>query len=423
MDAQWTEKSLRGALWGIFVGDAVAMPVHWFYDRPTLDKEYPELKHYNKETGENLYLAPKDIHAESMIGGMTYKGSVDILHDKAHYYNHEGSGEKTQDTHGNQLPDPPDKRAHYHQGLPAGKNTMENQVVRVFLRSVVKHNGYDRKQYAQDFVDFMTTPPLEDPYLSVWIRRYFENYSESKDMLHSAARQKDIWSIGHHGGWNIAMANLLLGMVDTLKGSMSEKEAVDRALQHSHVTHLSENVDHATSVTAPYLVKVMKKPLKGKELEEAIAELSSHIHRAKVRGDELLQKYRDAKGPFNIPKDEMYRLHTELQDEPFDPQALLDKPDREVLGEIICHACYTEHGLPATAYFLTKYANKGAFMDAIISNALCGGDSTQRGAIMGLMLGATLGVDAIPEHAIKGLADYKDIAAEIDAFVSFAMSQ
>ena len=29
MDAQWTEKSLRGALWGIFVGDAVAMPVHW----------------------------------------------------------------------------------------------------------------------------------------------------------------------------------------------------------------------------------------------------------------------------------------------------------------------------------------------------------------------------------------------------------
>lgn len=52
-------------------------------------------------------------------------------------------------------------------------------------------------------------------------------------MLHSAARQKDIWSIGHHGGWNIAMANLLLGMVDTLKGSMSEKEAVDRALQHS----------------------------------------------------------------------------------------------------------------------------------------------------------------------------------------------
>ena len=49
--------------------------------------------------------------------------------------------------------------------------------------------------------------------------------------------------------------------------------------------------------------------------------------------------------------------------------------------------------------------------------------TTFSGAIMGLMLGATLGVDAIPEHAIKGLADYKDIAAEIDAFVSFAMSQ
>ena len=34
----------------------------------------------------------------------------------------------------------------------------------------LSQNGYDRKQYAQDFVDFMTTPPLEDPYLSVWVR-------------------------------------------------------------------------------------------------------------------------------------------------------------------------------------------------------------------------------------------------------------
>lgn len=80
------------------------------------------------------------------------------------------------------------------------------------------------------------------------------------------------------------MANLLLGLVDALKGSMSEQEAVDRALDHSQyvftfsacmrwnaqarqtahviltyyssVTHISENVDLATTVSARYLSKV-----------------------------------------------------------------------------------------------------------------------------------------------------------------------
>lgn len=48
---------------------------------------------------------------------------------------------------------------------------------------------------------------------------------------------------------------------------------------------------------------------------------------------------------------------------------------------------------------------------------------TSRGAIVGLMMGATQGVDAIPKYAIEGLADCKEIAAEIDAFVSFIMAK
>jgi hypothetical protein len=39
------------------------------------------------------------------------------------------------------------------------------------------------------------------------------------------------------------------------------------------------------------------------------------------------------------------------------------------------------------------------------------------------MMGATQGVDAIPTYAIEGLTDYKEIAAEIDAFVSFVMAK
>ncbi len=33
---------VENALWGIFVGDAPAMPVHWYYDRKNLFKDFPD---------------------------------------------------------------------------------------------------------------------------------------------------------------------------------------------------------------------------------------------------------------------------------------------------------------------------------------------------------------------------------------------
>ena len=31
-------------------------------------------------------VAPKPTHAESMVQGMSYEGTIDIMHDKAQYY-------------------------------------------------------------------------------------------------------------------------------------------------------------------------------------------------------------------------------------------------------------------------------------------------------------------------------------------------
>jgi len=43
-------------------------------------------------------------HRESMVDGMTYKGSIDIIpEDKKQYYNVDSQGPKHSDMHGNQL--------------------------------------------------------------------------------------------------------------------------------------------------------------------------------------------------------------------------------------------------------------------------------------------------------------------------------
>jgi len=37
---------LRGCLWGMFVGDALAMPVHWYYDVAALQRDHGEVRDY-----------------------------------------------------------------------------------------------------------------------------------------------------------------------------------------------------------------------------------------------------------------------------------------------------------------------------------------------------------------------------------------
>ena len=49
---------LRGALWGMFVGDALVMPVHWYYDVATLQRDFGTLHDYQ---------APKDFHPNSIL--------------------------------------------------------------------------------------------------------------------------------------------------------------------------------------------------------------------------------------------------------------------------------------------------------------------------------------------------------------------
>lgn len=52
-------------------------PVHWFYSPAKMKKDYGDL---------NGMVAPKSTHAESMVQGMSYAGSIDIMHDKARFY-------------------------------------------------------------------------------------------------------------------------------------------------------------------------------------------------------------------------------------------------------------------------------------------------------------------------------------------------
>jgi ADP-ribosylglycohydrolase len=56
--------SVRGVLYGLFIGDALAMPVHWYYDRRAL------LEDYGRVTD---YLAPRAFHPDSILWRSRYR--------------------------------------------------------------------------------------------------------------------------------------------------------------------------------------------------------------------------------------------------------------------------------------------------------------------------------------------------------------
>ena len=122
----------KGAILGMYVGDALAMPVHWYYDRQALARDY------GRVTG---YMAPKNPHPDSILWRSAYtpvNAKADILHDQARFWGRPG--------------------VHYHQFLKAGENTLNLKLCTLLLNHLKENDGYDADAYLADYIAFMTTP-------------------------------------------------------------------------------------------------------------------------------------------------------------------------------------------------------------------------------------------------------------------------
>ena len=100
---------------------------------------------------------PQPVHTESMIQGMSYSGELDILHDKAIYY--EGNRVQTnltkeeiqskRDDQGNNVGATAEERVHYHQSLRKGQNTTNACIARLLMRYLaqVDKDGYNPYEF------------------------------------------------------------------------------------------------------------------------------------------------------------------------------------------------------------------------------------------------------------------------------------
>ena len=81
----------------------------------------------------------------------------------------------------------------------------------------------------------------------------------------------------------------------------------------------------------------------------------------------------------------------------------LESADRDTRGTIaeFGQMCSVEAGLPGAVHLIARHGEN--FKTAMVENVMAGGDSSARGMLAGMVLGAAHGMAAIPEEWITGL--------------------
>ncbi len=206
-------------LFGAFLGDSLSMPVHWYYDRAALARDYGRVV--------NL-VAPKNPHAESILWRSSYAAlnpKGEILHDQAKYWGQRG--------------------IHYHQFLHAGENALNMQLALVLLAMLRERKDYDCAAYLRLYIDFMTTPGRHrDTYVEECHRNFFTKFARGKKPEDCGSEDIHIGGLAH---------------VPILAAWFAEDEprALEVVQDHVRTTHRGELVETAARDLTKMLVAIL----------------------------------------------------------------------------------------------------------------------------------------------------------------------
>jgi ADP-ribosyl-[dinitrogen reductase] hydrolase len=214
----------------MYVGDALAMPVHWYYNRQAMARDYGQVRGY---------LAPKNPHPDSILWRAActpVNAKADILHDQARFWGRSG--------------------VHYHQFLEAGENTLNLKLGTLLINNLLKHDGYDADAYLADYIAFMTTAGSHrDTYVEEYHRHFFNNYASGKSPRACGVIEKHISGV-------IGMIPLAVFYADD--PDMARRTAFD----HLGHTHLGARMVAA----GEFLMDVLLPVLGGEKLVDVIGE-------------------------------------------------------------------------------------------------------------------------------------------------------
>ena len=240
---------MRAGYIGSLVADAVAMPVHWYYNTAELDRDYGQLEGF---------VRPKNPHSGSILWRSSYDrpaGGIDILGDQARFWGEAGRG------------------VHYHQFLAAGENTVNFKLAAELHDLVVREGGYNPKAWQALYIERMSHPEWHrDTYVEEYHRAFFNKLGRGTKP--EACGLDD----NHIGGLALVPA-LCAALVST--GTTDRAELRALVAKHIRLTHWNAGVLEAGDV----LVRLMARLGKGEDLEAALGEEANGVVSLKKFGE------------------------------------------------------------------------------------------------------------------------------------------
>lgn len=344
----------------LFIGDALAMPVHWFYNVHDIDRAFPD--------GITTFEAPPAFHPSSIMsmhstrsGGRKRADSPQpeivgdvILKGKQGYWNR--------------------PNVHYHQGMQPGDNTLNAHCALTLMQSMAEPGQhYDSNAFLEAYIQLMTAekPAHPDTYAESYHRGFFANLEKGLPPKQCGAVTHDTPSIGGL----VTIAPLAMG--ERLKGT-SLADTRKRCRQHLALTHpdtfLADVCDAYVELIDSLLFR---------DNDDDVEEM-------------LLNATR------RLAKRELTQLVNSQHSE------------REVIGGVLSTACYITDAWPAVLYLACKHHDNP--MKALQINAEVGGDSVHRGAVLGVLLGL-IKAEAADKTLYTRLTEQASINRAIESLV------
>jgi len=180
----------RAALRALFVGDALAMPVHWYYRPADIYQQFPggvrafhDAPAFHPSSIMSLH-STRQGGRQASANNSARSVSRDIVGDVIL------KGKRQYWDVANQ---------HYHQGMKAGENTLNAHCARAVMRAIMANAGqYDASTFVDHYIKLMTADPPAHPdtYAESYHRGFFANLEQGKAPLRCAAVTHDTPSIG-----------------------------------------------------------------------------------------------------------------------------------------------------------------------------------------------------------------------------------
>jgi ADP-ribosylglycohydrolase len=278
--------------------------------------------------------------------------------------------------HGKQDLWSPNLSIHYHATLQAGENTLEAQLARVLMKSIVANHGqFNAQHFRQAYIDFMTTPGSHnDTYASTCHRMFFANLVYRR-LPPERCPDNDKHNVDTQDG---LVLPTITALAVAARPDGTLQEASHQAAATAAVTRNSPVLQRYAAEWGGLIFQTVRAAATDTDTATAAATLRSAAR-------QMAQ---------NLG---------------------LRKPVVPRNGEEIT-ACYLDSAVPAMLDGIVKYASQPVW-EALLANANTGGENVHRGSCLGAVLGMVDQQQDLPPRLIQGLYQHEVIGQEIQSFV------